>query len=60
MIDGQAVIAALRRTDARSGGRREAWTESVSHARAEDTREPDLLSALDALDRLVSRLLLAG
>jgi len=32
----------------------------VSHARGEDTGEPDLLAALDALGRLVSRLLLAG
>src|SRR5579875_1943826 len=29
----------------------------VSHARAEDTAEPDLLAALDALGRLVARLL---
>jgi N-carbamoyl-L-amino-acid hydrolase len=31
----------------------------VSHARGEDTAEPDLLAALDALDRLVARLLTA-
>ncbi|MGH2908623.1 MAG: hydantoinase/carbamoylase family amidase, partial [Solirubrobacteraceae bacterium] len=31
----------------------------VSHARAEDTAEHDLLAALDALDRLVGRLLTA-
>jgi N-carbamoyl-L-amino-acid hydrolase len=29
----------------------------VSHARAEDTAEADLLAALDALGRLVGRLL---
>ncbi len=29
----------------------------VSHARAEDTAEADLLDALDALGRLVGRLL---
>lgn len=29
MIDAAAVLAQLRATDARSGGRREAWTEPL-------------------------------
>jgi N-carbamoyl-L-amino-acid hydrolase len=35
MIDGPAVIAALRETDDRSGGRREAWTETWAAERAQ-------------------------
>jgi len=35
MIDGAAVIAALRETDERSGGRREAWTDVWAAERAE-------------------------
>jgi hydantoinase/carbamoylase family amidase len=35
MIDGPAVIAALRESDERSGGRREAWTEIWAAERAE-------------------------
>lgn len=35
MIDGQAVITALRETDERSGGRREAWTDVWAAERAE-------------------------
>lgn len=47
MIDGPAVIAALRETDARSGGTRDAWTAAWA---AE--REP-----LEALDAHVTALL---
>ncbi|HET9124751.1 MAG TPA: hypothetical protein VFN65_07700, partial [Solirubrobacteraceae bacterium] len=35
MIDGPAVIAALREADARSGGTREAWTAAWAAERAE-------------------------
>ena len=35
MIDGPAVIEALRATDRRSGGRREAWTEEWAAERTE-------------------------
>lgn len=45
MIDADAVIARLRATDARSGGRREAWTETW---REERERRDRYAAGLDA------------